>query len=148
LIRGISIIKTRSLVHPAALLVFFFALTQLVFADVTISGTQTRGRGTNGKLNCEGESLQNGGFIIRAEDAGAGFWLQSDKGHLLRFNKAIVPVTVNTVARGRVTGKIHKFELTKQDRVWRISDCLGHGNSGGYSAYTYLKDALKKKKLL
>jgi len=80
--------KRKSLVHLAALLVCFFALTQLVFADVTISGTQTRGRGTNGELKCKGESLQKGGVIVRAEDAGAGLWLQSDGGHLLRFNRA------------------------------------------------------------
>lgn len=67
---------------------WLIVLAGLAWADVTISGTQIRGRGTNGILRCTGVRLENPGTITGVQDAGAGFWLQSDTGQLLRFNTA------------------------------------------------------------
>lgn len=57
-----------------------------VMADVTLSGTQTRGMGTDGKLHSTGVKLPQGGVIVGATDsAGAGLWLQGSNGQVLRF---------------------------------------------------------------
>lgn len=56
--------------------------------DVTISGTQTRGLGTDGKLRCTAVGLPKGGTIIQVLGAEAGFWLESDAAQVLRFDRA------------------------------------------------------------
>lgn len=58
------------------------------FADTTISGTQTRGRGTNGTLHCTSVRLPRGGNIVDVIGAQAGFWLQSNVAGVLRFESA------------------------------------------------------------
>ncbi|MBX9569574.1 MAG: hypothetical protein K2X77_11795 [Candidatus Obscuribacterales bacterium] len=58
------------------------------YADVTLSGSQIRGKGSNGQLISTGVVIQNPGTIVKANDAGAGFWLQSASGKIRRFNKA------------------------------------------------------------
>lgn len=69
-------------------LVILLMASGLALANVTVSGTQTRGRGADGKLHSTGVVLQDGGPIIRASDSGAGFWLESDSGQVLRFYSA------------------------------------------------------------
>ena len=69
------------------LLIFLMLFSQAV-ADVTVSGTQTRGRGSDGKLRSTAVTLRNGGTVVRAADSGGGFWLESDTGQVMRFNDA------------------------------------------------------------
>lgn len=70
--------------------VFVLCLTSPVsaWADLTLSGSQTRGMGTDGKLRCSGLQLPQGGVILSASDAGAGLWLQGPNGQVLRFTPA------------------------------------------------------------
>jgi len=58
------------------------------WADVTLSGSQTRGMGTDGKLRSSGVNLPQGGVVVSASDAGAGLWLQGPNGQILRFTPA------------------------------------------------------------
>ena len=74
--------------HLLGILSLVLLLSSHAGADVTISGTQIRGRGANGVLRCTGVRLENPGTIVSARDSGAGFWLQSDTGQFLRFNTA------------------------------------------------------------
>lgn len=57
-----------------------------VWADLTLSGSQTRGMGTDGKLRSSGVNLPQGGVVVAVSDAaGAGLWLQGPNGQILRF---------------------------------------------------------------
>jgi tetratricopeptide (TPR) repeat protein len=66
----------------------FAVVSPEALADQTIWGTQTRGTGASGQLKCAGVTIQKSGKITKVSDSGAGFWLQSDKGRYLRFDKA------------------------------------------------------------
>ncbi len=82
----------RLFCHLMVLCILFLGLSSKALADATISGSQTRGHGADGKLRCTGVSIQNGGTVVKVKDSGAGFWLQSDKGRILRFNRAAAAV--------------------------------------------------------
>ena len=69
----------RALLHTISLL-FFLALATAGWAQVTISGTQTRGSGTSGILESTPVNLPQGGAIRQVNNQGDCFWLEGPTG--------------------------------------------------------------------
>jgi len=79
----------RSIVFVCIVSILYLASAVASQAEVTLSGSQTRGQGTDGKLRCSGVKLPDGGVIAAASDTGgAGLWLQGPGGAVLRFTPA------------------------------------------------------------
>lgn len=84
-VRGVQ----QVIVAVAVISVLSLAIAIPAWANLTLSGTQTRGQGgVSGKLSSSGVNLPQGGVIASASDSGAGLWLQNQNGSVLRFNSA------------------------------------------------------------
>lgn len=86
-LRRVFMCKLNKIIVAAVCTAIFLAFSSvLALADLTLSGAQTRGQGSDGKLQSSGVSLPQGGVIVGATDAaGAGLWLQGPNGRILRF---------------------------------------------------------------
>ena len=52
-----------------------------------LSGSQTRGQGTNGQLKSGSLTLPRSGTIVGVTCNGDGFWIESNSGKVMRFNR-------------------------------------------------------------
>ena len=76
----------RNLLRTLFLLLTIMVSPGAAFADVTLSGTQIRGKAQmNGELKCKALNLTKGGVITGVSEPGAGYWLEGPRGAVLKF---------------------------------------------------------------
>ncbi len=129
----------RSLIQ-LLLVSWLLTLASPALADQTISGTQSRGKGSDGKLTCAGVAIFNGGTVVRATDSGAGFWLQNDKGKILRFNRE--SDAVGTVLDGGTWWAYPNLYRNNSEAGVSVTVATGAGEGASTSSTTAAPGAL------
>ena len=67
-------------------LVFALCISGSAWAE-QLSGSQTRGQGSNGQLRSTPTNLPRSGTVVGVSCNGDGFWIESSSGKIYRFNR-------------------------------------------------------------